>query len=71
MVIAKRLMQQPYRDKIYQVFESEGYAMYQCWMSPQFPDKMMNYLLGMKNTQAKEEVAATEAAKKKAERPKL
>jgi hypothetical protein len=44
--------------------------MYQSWMSPQFPDKMMNYLLGMKNTQAKEEAAA-EAAKKKSERPKL
>ena len=47
--------------------------MYQSWMSPQFPDKMMTYLLGMKNTQAKEEAAAAEAGKvkKKPERPKL
>jgi hypothetical protein len=47
--------------------------MYQSWMSPQFPDKMMTYLLGMKNTQAKEEAAAAEAAKvkKDKERPKL
>ncbi len=45
--------------------------MYQSWMSPQFPDKMMVYLLGMKNTQAKEEAAAAEDKKKKSERPKL
>lgn len=59
---------------MYQVFENEGYSMYQSWISPQFPDKMMNYLLGMKNMQAKEEAAAAEAAKKKkmtTERPKL
>ena len=58
---------------MYHVFDREGFAMYQSWMSPQFPPIMMNYLLGMKNTQAKEEAAAQEAAKlkKATERPKL
>jgi len=47
--------------------------MIESWMSPQFPDRMMMYLLGMKNTQAKEEAAAAKAAKvkKDKERPKL
>ena len=49
MVNAKRLLQAPYREQIFQVFEREGYFMYQCWSSPDFPVKMMTYLLGMKN----------------------
>ena len=72
MVNAKKLIQAPYREHFYQVFEREGYLMYQSWMSPEFPGKMMTYLLGMKNHHAKEEEELkAKAAKKAIERPKL